>query len=144
MKSRLCLLLVLLVLFLSLLGPAAKAAEADAPEQISVFCDGTLLSLYMPAVLIDGNTYVPIRSFCEAMGVEDICWIPDSRSVEVTSPGLFLEAAVGTDYMIANGRYLYIPSGCILTNGRVLVPVRALAAAFDADVTWDSTSCPSL
>ena len=42
--------------------------------------------------------------------------------VTVTSGKLTLTAVVGQQYVVANGRYLYVPEGVGLTGNRVTVP----------------------
>ena len=41
----------------------------------------------------------------------------------VTSGKLTLTAVVGQQYVVANGRYLYVPEGVGLTGNRVTVPL---------------------
>jgi N-acetylmuramoyl-L-alanine amidase len=55
----------------------------------------------------------------------------------VTAPNLSLAATVGNIYLVANGRYLFIPDSCRLVNGHVMVPIRAMARAFNAAVNWN-------
>ena len=47
---------------------------------------------------------------------------------------------VGQQYMVANGRYLYVPEGVGLTGNRVTVPLSALTEAFDADLKWNGAT----
>ena len=46
----------------------------------------------------------------------------------------------GQKWIVANGRYLYVPGSVRTRDGRVLAPVRVLADAFGADVKWDGKS----
>lgn len=49
-------------------------------------------------------------------------------------------AKVGQLYMVANGRYLYLPESAQVVEGRLTVPLWAVAEAFDAKVGWDSAT----
>ena len=42
--------------------------------------------------------------------------------------------------MVANGRYLYLPESAQVVEGRLTVPLWAVAEAFDAKVGWDSAT----
>ena len=48
-----------------------------------------------------------------------------------------LEMKPGAKYIVANGRYLYVPTGVKLENGTVMVPVRTLCQALGAEVVWN-------
>ena len=51
-----------------------------------------------------------------------------------------MEIQPGTDYLIANGRYLYIPDGVRMSGSILTVPVRILGRALGLDVGWNSES----
>jgi N-acetylmuramoyl-L-alanine amidase len=69
------------------------------------------------------------------MGPSSVIWTPYTATV--MAPNLVIYATVGEQYIIANGRYLFVPDGCLLANGSMFVPIRALAKAYDATVSWD-------
>ena len=50
------------------------------------------------------------------------------------------KAKSGQSYLVANGRYLYLPGKVQMNQGRVIVPLWAVAQAFDAKVSWDATA----
>ena len=47
---------------------------------------------------------------------------------------------MGQQYVVANGRYLYVPEGVGLTGNRVTVPLSVLTEAFDADLNWNGAT----
>lgn len=59
-------------------------------------------------------------------------------AADVVTDDLSLTAAVGGDYVVANGRYLYAEDGVVQLEGRVAVPVRLLARVFNLDVAYDA------
>lgn len=127
MKKWLLSAIFALVLTISVV-PAAAA--------VSLAVDGRVLT--ESVALYQSTTYVPIRATSQALspGVQ-VRW--DSGQALVQSPGLSIIARPGNSYLEANGRMLYAPEGIRLVNGSTLVPVRALAKAFDASVSWDGT-----
>jgi N-acetylmuramoyl-L-alanine amidase len=73
-----------------------------------------------------------------------ITWDDITKTVQVSGEGLAIEVTLGAQYMIANGRYLYIPDGCFTVDGSAMAPVRQLAKAYGAQVAWDcatNTAC---
>ncbi len=119
------------LLFLFVLACAlfvVPAAAADVP----VLLDGAVLP--SPGDLENGTTYVRLREFCEALGMR-VWW--ESGAAHAESEALSITAAPGTQYITANGRYLYVPGGVRIENGCTLVPIRALGKAVGAEVFWD-------
>ena len=112
------------------------AAPAGA---VSVLVDGVPLESDIDPVVINSTTYVPLRAVTEALR-EDAVVTWEGQAVVRAGSDLKLTAAPGAIYLEANGRALYIADGVQAAYGRVLVPVRVLAKAMDAQVDWDGGS----
>ena len=112
------------------------AAPAGA---VSVLVDGVPLESDIAPVIINSTTYVPLRAAAEALR-EDAMVAWEGQAVVRAGSDLELTAAPGAIYLEANGRALYIADGVQAVYGRVLVPVRVLAKAMDAQVEWDGES----
>lgn len=127
-RRRIFSLSAVLILALTLLMPRIQAAAG-----VTVKIGGTTLS---GAQLIGGTTYVPFVDFCRKMGAS-------SASVSGgtgTAKGSYtVQAKVGNAYVTANGRYFYTGSLSPVrqSGGTLLVPVRPLARAYGASVSWD-------
>lgn len=90
-------------------------------------------------IFINSTTYVPIRAVSNLLYAgANVTWT-DGQAV-VTTPLVTITARPGDRYIQANGRYLYAVEGVRLINNRTLVPVRALAKAFGASVSWDNAA----
>lgn len=127
MLKKLTALLIFLCLVLA--APTATA--------VNVYVDGKLVT--SGANIYDGSTYVPLRALCGALcSSPTISWNGTTASVSTRS--LSLSATPGSTYINANGRLLYTPLGVKLINGTTLVPVRPLAKATGATITWDAAS----
>jgi N-acetylmuramoyl-L-alanine amidase len=107
-----------------------------AAEEVDVTIDGQALD---GAFLSEGTTMVPLRRFCElALPGCSISWDVANRAVKVEAPGLLLTAQHGSEYIIANDRYLFTGPFCrVDDNGVFCLPVRVLAKAVGAEVSWD-------
>jgi len=88
---------------------------------------------------IGGMTYVSLKVMSQQLDTtSQVEWDAQSNSVTVTTEGLVLTAKIGQKYMIANGRYLYMPEGVIMSqNNQAMVSLDALVKAFDAHLGWD-------
>ncbi len=118
-----------LALTLALAAPAADAAETPVTV---VTPSGTLPA--GSAVLRSGVTYISLRAVGEALGAQEIAW--RSGRAEVSLGGRTLIAVPGEQYLTVGERCLYIPGGVELCDGTITVPLRAVAEAFGAEVSW--------
>lgn len=127
----------LVLILLATATPIAAAVSDDydiPPREISISIDGQPAELSTPLVVLNSTTYVSIREFSIAMGANNVTW--DSGTTTVIAPGLNVTATVGNIYLVANGRYLFVPNSCLLINNNVMVPIRTMAKAFDAKADW--------
>ncbi|MDR2665490.1 MAG: cell wall hydrolase [Oscillospiraceae bacterium] len=116
--------------------PAGDGASAAGSPRVAVFVNGARVEARADAVIIGAMTYVPFRDYSAALGAAGAA-AGANGALRASAPGLTVEARAGDSYIVANGRYLYAPSGCIGAAGDVLVPLRALGRAFGAAITWN-------
>lgn len=129
-------------------GPEAPAAPGALPEDPTVveetvdkelLIDGQPASLELDKRNVKGSTYVSLAAAAKALDPQaQTNW--DGAAMTVTTEKLSLTAKSGHLYLIANGRYLYIPETVQQEGDRVYVPLRTVAQAFDAAVGYDSTT----
>ncbi|MCF0121520.1 MAG: copper amine oxidase N-terminal domain-containing protein, partial [Oscillospiraceae bacterium] len=87
MKKILVGLLVLVMLCSAFMATALAANdEFCGYECIPIYIDGELVTLDVPALLIEETTYVPVRAFSNALGATDVFW--DNGTVVITAPEL--------------------------------------------------------
>lgn len=88
---------------------------------------------------IGSLTYVPLLAFCEAMLDEEctFVWDQESAFTSISGTGLEISLTIGENYMVANGRYIYLAEGAHNVNGSIVVPIRELAKVFGVEVLWD-------
>lgn len=123
------------------------AAEGSSPLTLaentdsSLLIDGEYASSDLGKVQIDGVTYVALVPMAlELDASAQINWDGAAGVVTVTTQNLKLAAKVGQLYLEANGRYLYLPEGVQIKDGRVTVPLWAVVKAFDGQLGWDSVT----
>lgn len=106
-------------------------------EGPSIFVDGVAIETEELSTY-EQTTYVSLRSVTMALRPDaTVTWDGDHASV--TASGLSITVYPNQKYMIANGRYLYLPYGVRFINNCTMVPVRELVKALGAQVWWDST-----
>ncbi len=133
---------VLLALLLAALAlpTSASASEVRSAEQgipTKVYLEGTEI-LENDCLLIGGITYVPLRLFCEVADGCDITWDAKSATATVRSDSLYMTVGQGLLYIYANGHYLYTVGNVLNLGGRLYVPIRPLARAFDMELQWNN------
>ena len=122
-------------------GTPSQTAPALADMQIYV--DGLLACR---GYLQDGTTYTTMESLFNALGLDaDLQWTEAAdetngsvtRTLTVSVDGIQIVYTAGSEYLCANGRYLYLPGGAIDYNGETLFPVRVIAKIFSLDLSKD-------
>lgn len=116
----------------------ALPAAAEMPVHGVDVTYGDTLLFPGQSRLIGSTTYVPLRAFCAAMGEEALAWDAGTKTAILSAPGLTLTAAVGAEWIEANGRCFWTPDGVRLVEGTMMVPVRPLARAFGLEVSWNA------
>ena len=131
MKKRALCALASLVLCVSMTG-TAYAAESGVSFEVN----DTLLTTEFAVKVENEMTYVSYWPIVQALYPEAVAQWTNGQA-EVTATGLKLEMKPGAKYIVANGRYLYVPTGVKLENGTVMVPVRTLCQALGAEDVWN-------
>lgn len=126
---------ILLMLLIAVLLLQTSAAAAN----VNVYVDGEPL---WGAYIANDTTMVPLRRFCESISSDcKVSWNGKTRTAYVSADGLSITARCGKEYIVANGRYIYVGKNSFISDAGVfMLPVRALAKAFGASVRWDNSS----
>ena len=126
---------------------AVPAAQGVSPQELAeqidtALCvDGEYVSTETCRVQKDGVTYVALAPMAKVLDpVVQITWDAAAATAALKTEKLTLTARVGQLYVQANGRYLYVPEGVQMVDGKVTVPLSVLTKAFDARLSWDGAS----
>jgi len=111
------------------------------PGAIALLYQGRFQPTDVPGFIEDGSTWVPLRFFAEALGYQ-VLWDPSTQSASLVAAqnGRLVQAVIGRPSLrlVVAGReqVIDLPAAPRLVDGRVLVPLRALAEALGAQVRW--------
>ena len=89
----------------------------------------------------EGTSYITLRAFAACTPYE-LSW--DGRHARLTGQGLDLSARPGELYITVNGRALYVEGGVRAVEGKTVLPLRVLAQATGARLSWDRASATAL
>ncbi|HOQ09038.1 MAG TPA: stalk domain-containing protein [Syntrophomonadaceae bacterium] len=122
------LLAVLIILLLVQPGQAAEIVEVEM--------NGLPVEFDTPAVISNDRVMVPFRGLAELLDVQ-VEWLADSQTVMAVAPGTQIKLQVGNPIAYHNQEPVFLDAPPMLTQGRVLVPLRFFSEAFGCQVTWN-------
>ena len=122
--------------------PDTSMELPKAPEkEITVTVNGEQLAFDQPPVIEEGRTLVPMRAIFEALGAE-VNWNDNTKTAFATIDDITVSLSIDDYYMYRKQRgkseeeiELDVPAKLI--SDRTMVPARAIAEAFGANVQWD-------
>ncbi len=134
MQKRVSCLALCLALFLTL---SAHAAAAERSSNVVV--NGKALETAVAVETVDQNIYVSYWPVVQAAYPDASASWENGQSV-ARANGLTLSICPGKQYIVANGRYLHVPSGVRSSNGNMMVPARILAQVLGGQAWWDEAT----
>lgn len=130
-------LLPLLMAFCLILSLCVSASD------ISIIVDGKALKSDVPPTIVEGRTMVPMRGIFEELGAS-VTWIADSQMIRATYREKIIDLKIDAKVLmlcnVATGeiKRTELDVAPFITDGRTLVPVRAISEALGAEVGWDN------
>ena len=128
----------------------AQAADEAVTDEVAVpavttdelvLIDGQPAPIEIGRIQGNGTTYVSLAGMAKALDQSATAvWDGSTGTVTVNTANLTVTARIGQQYVVANGRYLYLPEGIGQSNGTVTVPMSIVTKAFDATLRWDAAS----
>lgn len=128
---------LLLILCISLFFPSALA-ETD---NITVLINGETLNSPIPAQLVNNRTMLPMRAVFEKLGAH-VTWINDDEIIFADKGDTLVTFKIGVPQMVvqtasnSENTVIELDTAPFISGDYTLVPVRAAAEAFNAQVGW--------
>ncbi|WP_179136188.1 stalk domain-containing protein [Paenibacillus sp. 32352] len=111
-----------------------NTASAETP--VSVEIDGKVQTFSQPAVIKDGSTLVPLRGIFEVLGAE-IEWNGEQQQVAAQKGAQLIELTINKPTASINGETVTLAANAEIINGSTMVPLRFVAEALGADVSFN-------
>ena len=115
----------------------AEPAEAAAPVYTSTLYVAGSPVLAGEFAAVKGSNYITLAAAMRILDPEAV--VNQANGVAtVTTRGITIKAALGSLYIEANGRYLYVPNTVQAVGDLVAIPAKTLADIFNMDARYDS------
>lgn len=95
-----------------------------------------------PFINEQGRTMLPLRAFANALNVsnDNIVWNDMDRSVVIFKGDATIKVVIGEMSFTKNGVQVGMDTMAIIKDGRTMLPLRAVAQALGATITWDEAT----
>ena len=123
-------LLMVLICFL------ASSNICLADNGITIKIDGQAVAFDVSPQIINNRTMVPMRKIFETLGAT-VEWDQNTKTVTSTKGGTTVSLTIDNPKMSVNGNIVTLDTPACIIDNRTLVPVRAIAEAFQTEVNWD-------
>lgn len=122
-----------------MIGSSASVVFPEDSTPTKVYLDGNEV-LAGECIILQSVTYVPLRNFCNLFEDCKITWDSKTSTATVRTEDLLLTVQSGAIYITANGHYYYTVEAVRNLNGHLYVPIRPLAKAFAAELSWNAAT----
>lgn len=111
-------------------------AYITSPDKISVVVNENQISFDQQPVIVNERTLVPIRAIFEALGAT-VDWNSETQTITSNRDNISISLTINSNIMTKNGKEIILDIPALLKGDRTLVPVRAIAEAFNCNVNWN-------
>ena len=118
---------------------SAPSTVVTPKEEIKVFVDSTPLFFDVPPQIVNGRTLVPLRVIFEELEAS-VDWNEKTQTITAVRDNTTISLQIGNKVLMKNGVPITLDVPAQLINKRTMVPTRAIAEAFNAEVKWDSVA----
>lgn len=108
-------------------------------SEVKVILNGKILNFEKSPIIQNDRTLVPLRAIFEAMGAS-VDWDGLTQTVTSTKKSTTIKLTIGSNVLYKNGSAITLDVPAQLIGDYTMVPARAVAEAFDADVSWDGNT----
>ncbi|MCD8036754.1 MAG: DUF4163 domain-containing protein [Clostridiales bacterium] len=116
---------------------AVSSAIPALADDITVIVNGEKIEFDDQTPIIKNDrVLVPLRGVLEEMGIE-VTWNEFSESIYAQRGLAYALFNVGSSTLNTDSGDITLDAATEIINDRTMVPLRAIAEAFDADVEWD-------
>ena len=104
-----------------------------APAPVNVINSGSVLTSGQPLFVENDGTLVPLRTVTEELGA-DVGWDSSTQTVTAVKGDITITLKIGSNSLTRNGEQKTLDVPAQIVDGRVLVPIRAIAENLGIEV----------
>ena len=104
---------------------AAAATAVHAEQPITILYNDAKLTPEQPPVIVDGRTLVPVRTVCDALGL-DIDWDGERQIVRICDETNIVSMQIGSSLLGVNESTTVLDAAPEIINDYTCVPLRAV------------------
>lgn len=110
-----------------------------ANNDVQVYVDHTLVQMESTPIIKKGRLLVPVRPIAIALNAS-IDWDSKQHEVTIRKENTAIKLRTGSRTAKVNQKDVLLETSPIISNNRVLVPLRFIGEIFGASVAWDGQS----
>ncbi|MCC2684691.1 MAG: copper amine oxidase protein, partial [Paenibacillaceae bacterium] len=122
---------------LGLYKKLGKLYELAGKTGVKLYVNGEEPTFEVAPFIRGGSTLVPFRAIAEALKAT-VNWNPDERSVTVTRGDSTVKLYIDSVTAYVNGKEVTLEVPASIENGSMIVPVRFVSEALNANVQWEA------
>ncbi|WP_202077386.1 N-acetylmuramoyl-L-alanine amidase family protein [Caldalkalibacillus salinus] len=135
MSKKWSLIIVLTLAFLTV--GMMSHADAEASNEVKLMVEGQYVESDVPAQIIQGRTFVPIRFIVENIGAQ-VSWNQAESRIDIFEGSTHLRMYLGEETIHVNGQAQEMDTAPFLENYRTMVPLRFVSEYLGLRVGWDN------
>lgn len=129
------------ILSLGIVCSLLFANTSFAREGIKIIVDGNEITTTQAPIIQNGRTLVPLRAISEYLSCS-VNWDAENKIVTLIKDDKIVELQIyNTLITVTDSKNTYeilLDAPAVVINGTTMVPLRAIAEIFDADVEWNN------
>ncbi len=125
------------IAFATALLVGSLALVPAAAQNVTVVVNGQVMSFDQAPVMVNNRVFVPMRAIFERLG-STVSY--SNGNINAQGNGRSVHLAIGSLDASVNGNPLTMDVAPFLVNGRTEVPLRFVAQALGANVTWNGNT----
>lgn len=130
-------IIMIMVTFGLLFNTIIVSNGASNSIPITMYMNGNHIATDVLPYTSNGTTYVPIKALTDAIGITDVTFQSDEKSVTITDVRKTLKLFINQSYVLVNNHEYYINAQPTIVDGRTMVPLEFISENFGCEIAWD-------
>lgn len=128
---------LLFIISLLVINSVVVSSAATQVIPITMYFNGSFVSTELDPYTKEGITYVPLRVFTNLLGINQIEWNNEEKSVSIDYSGKVIKFFIDQNKVLVNGNEYIIEGQPTLVKGCTMVPLNFITDSLSCVVTWD-------